>query len=1177
MNPVRILHTADVHFDRENQKQALASLQALLAHGTQNGVDLWVIAGDLFNRAVPNTGAAGFPRLIDILQRMMDLAPIVAVRGTPTHDIDGCYEALEEIKARHAFVPIDPRSPYFLNGDGDIEGDPWSEESPVVRPPARLLILGCGEPSKEWFLAGKEGLGRDEATQAVIAGMRQLLLGLGAIRKQYAALPCLMVYHGAVEGASLANGQTLPPGGLAIGRDDLALVGADYYALGHIHLAQQIGDLPAYYAGSAYPCNWGETDQKSFYSVDLAVDDADTPTPTTGWTDPPKRIPYPHPPRRKLVKELIEDILPEEVNGFQVWVVNRVPKDVPFNNDSVLLLLMEMGALDGSRSTIEIIATETVRAGQIAEAHRLADKLRVYAENSGDKLAEPVLTKAGQLEAEARASGQAPEGLHIRIDRLRLRGAIGVWKGLGLDELDLDLARYDPGLIALVGPNGKGKSTLIENMHPYPKMLTRVGKLQDHFRLKDSYRDLHFTDERTGQQYRALIQIDGANSDGRAEYHLYRDGEPLTKGRKGKKNDDEGEDYIQIVNRLFGSLSLFVRSAFVSQKPPKNHPDLTDATKGEKKALFRELAGLDYQQAYSEAAREKGKALDAQILQQQARAQNIEEQLQAREGKERQLKETEEREAAAKQDLEKIAADLLEARAALEVQRAAVEENNRLRDRIKAAILRQDGLQNDSNNALQAIDAYRRIVGLRPAAEQAVMAYDAAKTEEGKLNEERAQVAAEREQRLAEHRDRSEAAHSEDKRLSAEATILSRKIAEIEAKRAGFIAKIDQIDALLQQKTTCPKCGHRWADREEERRSAIAQTQQAVLDLDVAMNIDLRPKLEDIEKARDAIAYPPDPVLPPIDGYDRQLAVLRANIRTLRIEEQRRILAEAQDAGARMQEAQRRLAELERQAEGAQAERQTLEASIDRKAEVAYETADGRVKDLEEEREQASVIAVTAHSQAGALREQLEELAAKASEHKTLLRALATAELDRADWQYLERACGPDGIQALELDAMGPGIAEVANRLLSAAYGSRFAVEFRTTRIGGAGSKRRQIEDFAIAVLDSEHGSEQLLETLSGGEAVWIKRAIYDAFGIIRDRSTGQRFLTCFQDEADGALDPEARLAYFRMLEAAHLEAGRRHTLVITHSQEAQEMIAQRIMMEDLQAAAEVETVEAAR
>ena len=48
-----------------------------------------------------------------------------------------------------------------------------------------------------------------------------------------------MLYHGAVTGATMANGQ-LVEGGISIGREDLALVGADYYALGDIHLAQQI-------------------------------------------------------------------------------------------------------------------------------------------------------------------------------------------------------------------------------------------------------------------------------------------------------------------------------------------------------------------------------------------------------------------------------------------------------------------------------------------------------------------------------------------------------------------------------------------------------------------------------------------------------------------------------------------------------------------------------------------------------------------------------------------------------------------------------------------------------------------------------------------------------------------------------------------------------------------------
>jgi ABC-type lipoprotein export system ATPase subunit len=53
-------------------------------------------------------------------------------------------------------------------------------------------------------------------------------------------------------------------------------------------------------------------------------------------------------------------------------------------------------------------------------------------------------------------------------------------------------------------------------------------------------------------------------------------------------------------------------------------------------------------------------------------------------------------------------------------------------------------------------------------------------------------------------------------------------------------------------------------------------------------------------------------------------------------------------------------------------------------------------------------------------------------------------------------------------------------------------------------------------------------------------------------------------DEADGALDPEARVNYVRMIERAHQEAGRSHTVVITHSTEAQEMIGQKIEMEKI-------------
>jgi len=84
-------------------------------------------------------------------------------------------------------------------------------------------------------------------------------------------------------------------------------------------------------------------------------------------------------------------------------------------------------------------------------------------------------------------------------------------------------------------------------------------------------------------------------------------------------------------------------------------------------------------------------------------------------------------------------------------------------------------------------------------------------------------------------------------------------------------------------------------------------------------------------------------------------------------------------------------------------------------------------------------------------------------------------------------------------------------------------------------------------------GDEQEISTLSGGEAVWVRKAIYDAFELIRAQNTGIQYCTVILDEADGALDHESRLRYLRMIDAAHRESGRYQTIIVTHSLELQE------------------------
>ena len=59
---------------------------------------------------------------------------------------------------------------------------------------------------------------------------------------------------------------------------------------------------------------------------------------------------------------------------------------------------------------------------------------------------------------------------------LTLKGFCGIRDGLGRDALTLDVERLAGSgqLIAIAGPNGRGKTTLMDNLHPYLTMPSRA-------------------------------------------------------------------------------------------------------------------------------------------------------------------------------------------------------------------------------------------------------------------------------------------------------------------------------------------------------------------------------------------------------------------------------------------------------------------------------------------------------------------------------------------------------------------------------------------------------------------------------------------------------------------------------------------------------------------------------
>jgi exonuclease SbcC len=82
---------------------------------------------------------------------------------------------------------------------------------------------------------------------------------------------------------------------------------------------------------------------------------------------------------------------------------------------------------------------------------------------------------------------------------LTLKGFRGIRDGLGLDALTLDFEKLagDAQLVALVGANGRGKSTIMENMTPFltmPSRATVAGpggfSYYDHVFLPENTKDL---------------------------------------------------------------------------------------------------------------------------------------------------------------------------------------------------------------------------------------------------------------------------------------------------------------------------------------------------------------------------------------------------------------------------------------------------------------------------------------------------------------------------------------------------------------------------------------------------------------------------------------------------------------------------------------------------------------
>ena len=185
--------------------------------------------------------------------------------------------------------------------------------------------------------------------------------------------------------------------------------------------------------------------------------------------------------------------------------------------------------------------------------------------------------------------------------KLYVKNAIGIKKGLGLDELTIDFTQYQHGIVGIVGDTGSGKTVIVEMCTPYTKLITRDGSIQSHFYGNDALKE--FTFEFNGKTYLSRFIINADKN--KIKPFIYE----IIDGEENVLNDKISE-YNAIVEKLFGPFETFVHSIFA----PQGDFPIISLSDGELKKLFISLFNINkYNDVYIPYVKEKYTLIDNDI------------------------------------------------------------------------------------------------------------------------------------------------------------------------------------------------------------------------------------------------------------------------------------------------------------------------------------------------------------------------------------------------------------------------------------------------------------------------------------------------------------------------------------------------------------------------------------
>lgn len=551
---MKIFAIADCHIDSKwwlNQKKCF---NTIINHAKEKKPDYIIFAGDFFNRPLVAADKDFYSEILNIVYKLQLLSPIIMLQGTLSHDAPGCYEPLKKMGC---IILCDHEDNYIYHDDKDT------------------VFLGYSDYYKF------------DVKSYTMMSEKIIFIGHGVF------------VDNLIENY---NNPIIKSTRYPVDNSELKKINADYYIFGHIHNPELFtskiinGGYIGYMGYDNHP--WGTTGFKPGFKI-VEIKNKQFFKNT---------IYYPVKTKNKFIINY-NDI---EILKYKTWdflrdtdckihlvdIKKEQLKDIDI--DKLEKEFMKNCKCNSCIIEPKIKQDESIRINnkQYDKCKTLIDLYKIFDRN----YSESIIQKITKIENDICKSKYIADEKVIDLISIEISGSIFSLAGQCKNKFFHNFKNDSPGLNAISGNNGKGKSTFIGFCSPYPVLIGFDYKTLKEFFPAEGYIKKVFTVNNEIHIHKIIID---------KKINCYWTIKKET-GMMSIINDSQKseiaeidflnqkqftlKEFMQECVKFFGPIDTFISTSFFSQEPwrmKKYASNLCQSSKSELRDAYINIVGIN--------------------------------------------------------------------------------------------------------------------------------------------------------------------------------------------------------------------------------------------------------------------------------------------------------------------------------------------------------------------------------------------------------------------------------------------------------------------------------------------------------------------------------------------------------------------------------------------------------